>query len=52
MLDNSVYALSFIRSCENGYIEIMEYPRAWEASVTYTETGDTEVITAGKNRML
>ena len=36
-------------SCENGYIEIMEYPRAWEASVTYTETGDTEVITAGKN---
>lgn len=36
-------------SCENGYIEVMEYPRAWEASITYTDTGKTEVITAGNN---
>ena len=36
-------------SCENGYIEVMEYPRAWEASITYTDTGKTEVITAGDN---
>ena len=36
-------------SCENGYIEVMEYPRAWEASITYTDTGKTEVITAGEN---
>ena len=36
-------------SCENGYIEIMEYPRAWEASVTYTDSGKTEVIRAGEN---
>ncbi len=36
-------------SCENGYIEVMEYPRAWEASITYTDTGKTEVISAGDN---
>lgn len=36
-------------SCENGYIEVMEYPRAWEASITYNDTGKTEVITAGDN---
>lgn len=36
-------------SCENGYIEVMEYPRAWEASITYTDTGKTEVITTGDN---
>ena len=36
-------------SCENGYIEVMEYPRVWEASITYTDTGKTEVITAGDN---
>lgn len=36
-------------SCENGYIEIMEYPRAWEATITYTDTGKTEVIKAGEN---
>lgn len=34
-------------SCEKGYIEIMEYPRAWEASITYTDTGKTEVVRAG-----
>lgn len=36
-------------SCEKGYIEIMEYPRAWEASITYTDTGKTEVVRAGDN---
>ena len=35
-------------SCENGYIEIMEYPRAWEANITYTD-GRTELIKAGEN---
>lgn len=36
-------------SCENGYIEIMEYPRAWEAAITYTDSGKTEIISAGEN---
>lgn len=36
-------------SCEKGYIEIMEYPRAWEATVTYTDSGETETIRAGEN---
>ena len=36
-------------SCEKGYIEIMEYPRAWEARITYVETGDVDVIRAGEH---
>ena len=36
-------------SCERGYIEIMEYPRAGKAKVTYTDTGKTEIIEAGDN---
>lgn len=36
-------------SCEKGYIEIMEYPRAWEATITYTDSGKTELIKAGEN---
>jgi len=36
-------------SCEKGYIEIMEYPRAWEATITDAKTGEVEVIKAGKN---
>lgn len=36
-------------SCEKGYIEILEYPRAWEATITDAETGKTEVIKAGEN---
>lgn len=36
-------------SCEKGYIEIMEYPRAWEATIYYVESDKTEKITAGKN---
>ena len=35
-------------SCENGYIEIMEYPRACEAKITYTD-GRTELVSAGEN---
>ena len=35
-------------SCENGYIEIMEYPRAWEAKITYTD-GRTELVSTGEN---
>lgn len=27
----------------------MEYPRAWEARITYVETGDVDVIRAGEN---
>ena len=36
-------------SCEKGYIEIMEYPRAWEAKITYTESGKSEIIGEGEN---
>ena len=35
-------------SCEKGYIEIMEYPRACEAQITYTESGKTELVRAGR----
>lgn len=34
-------------SCEKGYIEIMEYPRAFEAVVTYTESGEKEWVKEG-----
>ena len=36
-------------SCEKGYIEIMEYPRAWEARITYTDSGETEMIQTGEH---
>ena len=36
-------------SCEKGFIEIMEYPRAWEAVITDTESGEREVVKAGEN---
>lgn len=32
---------------EKGYIEIVEYPRAHQATITYTEDGRTEVIEDG-----
>lgn len=35
-------------TCEKGFIEIMEYPRACEARITYVEDGSVEVIKAGK----
>lgn len=34
-------------SCEKGYIEIMEYPRAWEATITYADSGEKETIVTG-----
>lgn len=34
-------------SCEKGYIEVMEYPRAWEAKIVDAESGETQVIKAG-----
>ena len=36
-------------SCENGFIEIMEYPRAWEAKITDASTGESEINKAGDN---
>lgn len=36
-------------SCERGYVEIMEYPRAWEAKITDAESGESRLIKAGKN---
>ena len=37
-------------SCEKGYIEIMEYPRAFEAVITYTESGEKEWVKEGDTR--
>lgn len=34
-------------SFEKGYLEIMEYPRGEQVKITYTDSGETEVITAG-----
>lgn len=36
-------------SCERGYIEIMEYPRAWEAKITDAKSGESRLVKAGKN---
>lgn len=35
-------------SCEKGYIEILEYPRADEAVITWAETGKQELVRAGE----
>ena len=35
-------------SCERGYIEILEYPRADEAVIVDAETGERETVRAGK----
>lgn len=37
-------------SCEEGYIEVNEYPRAASATITYTSDGHTEVIEAGESK--
>ena len=34
-------------SCDRAYIEIMEYPRAEEAEITWAETGEKEVVRVG-----
>lgn len=36
-------------SCDRAYIEIMEYPRAEEAVITWTETGEKETIRLGEH---
>ena len=36
-------------SCDKAYIEIMEYPRAAEATITYTATGKKEVLQLGES---
>lgn len=35
-------------SCEKGYIEVMEYPRANRAVIVDAETGEIKEITAGE----
>ena len=36
-------------SCEKAYIEIMEYPRAWEARITDAVSGKVSVLSAGEH---
>ncbi len=35
-------------SCEKGYIEIMEYPRAWEARITDAVSGEVKLLSSGE----
>lgn len=37
-------------SCDKAYVEIMEYPRAQEAVIVYTKTGEREVIQSGDTK--
>ena len=36
-------------SCEKGFIEIMEYPRAWEALITDAVSGEVKTLNFGDN---
>ena len=36
-------------SCEKGYIEIMEFPRAWEARITDAVSGDVRTLRIGEH---
>ncbi len=36
-------------SCEKGYIEIMEYPRGWEAKITDAVSGESKTLCAGEH---
>lgn len=38
-------------ACENGYIEIYNFPRADKAKITYTKDGHTEEIVCGESRL-
>lgn len=38
-----------IISCEKGYIEIMEYPRAWEARITDAVSGEVNTLSIGEH---
>ena len=37
-------------SCEKAYIEIMEYPRAWEARITDAVSGEVKLLSSGDNK--
>ena len=37
-------------SCEKGFIEVMEYPRASEAKITYLENNKVETIKVGETK--
>lgn len=37
-------------SCDKAYIEIMEYPRAEEVTIVYTETGKRETVRIGETK--
>lgn len=36
-------------ACENGYIEVYNFPRADKAKITYTKDGHTEEIVCGES---
>lgn len=38
-------------ACENGYIEVYNFPRADKAKITYTKDGHTEEIVCGESRL-
>lgn len=37
-------------SCDKGYIEVYEYPRGERATITFTDTGETEEIKVGDTK--
>ena len=37
-------------SCEKGYIEIMEFPRAWEARITDAVSGEVKTVSVGDHK--
>ena len=37
-------------SFDRGYLEIMEYPRGEQVTITYTDSGEIEVLTAGDSQ--
>lgn len=37
-------------ACENGYIEIYNYPRGDQAVITYTSDGHSEIIESGETK--
>ena len=38
-------------ACENGYIEVYNFPRADKATITYTSNGHTQEITCGESSL-
>lgn len=38
-------------ACENGYIEVYNFPRADKAKITYTKDGHAEEIVCGESRL-